>query len=32
MIEVLQGSPELQELGRKRDELQARLDAVTKGR
>ena len=32
MLEVLQKSPELQELGRKRDELQARYEAATKGR
>lgn len=30
MLEVLQKSPELQALGRKRDELQARLDELTK--
>ena len=31
LLEVLQSSPELQELGRKRDELQARYDAAAKG-
>lgn len=30
MLEVLEKSPELQALGKKRDELQARLDALTK--
>lgn len=30
MLAVLEKSPELQELGRKRDELQARLDAASK--
>jgi hypothetical protein len=30
MLDVLQKSPELQELGRKRDELQASLDALNK--
>lgn len=32
MLDVLQRSPELQELGRKRDDLQARYDEATKGR
>ena len=31
MLEVLQKSPELQALGKKRDELQVRLEAATKG-
>jgi hypothetical protein len=31
MLDVLQKSPELQALGKKRDELQARYDAATKG-
>jgi hypothetical protein len=31
MISVLQKSPELQALGTKRDELQLRADAATKG-
>jgi hypothetical protein len=30
MLAVLEKSPELQELGRKRDDLQARLDAAPK--
>jgi hypothetical protein len=30
MLDVLQKSEELQALGKKRDELQARLDAITK--
>jgi hypothetical protein len=31
MLDVLQNSPELQALGKKRDELQARYDVATKG-